>query len=355
MALQIINGPTIAAGQSLSDVLDCAGGTLVRITVPTEWSNAPLSFQVSTDNVYFNDLFLADGREVVVDCAAGRGIMLNPEMSASIAFIKFRSGTRDHPVVQTAERFFGVAVRTASAWRPNLVDIPGLKFWFDPTDPSKMSIDPLGGIDLFIPRVGDPGLYTLSQPVEVNRPTTVPSPNGKTVAAFNGNRWLRKDGAPFNLTGGLTMILAWGDAAPDTVQGYVSLHSGAICRLYLLTTTGPPRVQYRYGESPDQGFDYRPIVGNEWNISTMRARESWLNGADLQTLPGGSYITNPAQQMNYGMVVSSPPMLGVLGHWLLIEGPVSDDMLRKLEGFIAWDLGFEGRLAAGHPWKDKAP
>jgi hypothetical protein len=112
MPLSIINGPFIRAGESLSEALDCSGGDLVRITMPGGWSNAALSFMVSTDNIYFNDLYFADGREVVVMVTPGCGVIVPPAASASIAWIKFRSGTTDHPVVQPVEREFAVAVRT---------------------------------------------------------------------------------------------------------------------------------------------------------------------------------------------------------------------------------------------------
>jgi hypothetical protein len=244
---------------------------------------------------------------------------------------------------------------SAPPWRPNREDIPGLLCWFDPTDATKISTGPIGEIDLVIPQIGDPALYTMSQPAQINRPYSINGPNGKTLVGFDGNHWLRKDGAPIDLTAGISMVLVWYDTAPGISQGYVSLHS-AECRLYLLSyASTPAQLQYRYGEAPEQGFAYRPIEGNRWNISTTRGREHWLNGGDRQDLPGGTYFTNAAQQINYGMVVSSPPMRGALGHWLVIEGPVSEDMLRRIEGFAAWDLGFPEILVPGHPWRDQQP
>jgi hypothetical protein len=49
MPLQVLNGPFIRAGQSLSEGLDCSAGEIVRITMPGDWTPAALSFQFSTD------------------------------------------------------------------------------------------------------------------------------------------------------------------------------------------------------------------------------------------------------------------------------------------------------------------
>ena len=38
MPLTIVDGPTIAAGKSLSDGANCSAGSIVRITVPQEFT-----------------------------------------------------------------------------------------------------------------------------------------------------------------------------------------------------------------------------------------------------------------------------------------------------------------------------
>jgi hypothetical protein len=62
MPLQVINGPVIAAGESLSEGVDLAGGQLVRITAPADWDGSNLSFQISSDGNGYNDLYTARGR-----------------------------------------------------------------------------------------------------------------------------------------------------------------------------------------------------------------------------------------------------------------------------------------------------
>ena len=66
MALTIVDGPTITANESLSDGVDCSAGTIVRITVPQEFTPANLTFQVSSDGNFYNDLFDSKGEEITV-------------------------------------------------------------------------------------------------------------------------------------------------------------------------------------------------------------------------------------------------------------------------------------------------
>jgi len=110
MPLVVIDGPTIAAGEALSDAVDCTGDQLVRITMPADWTIAPLTVQLSTDGQFFNDVFHADGRELQLTVTAGAAIIVPADVSMAIAFIKLRSGTREHPVPQPAERKFALAV-----------------------------------------------------------------------------------------------------------------------------------------------------------------------------------------------------------------------------------------------------
>lgn len=111
MPVTVINGPVIAAGESLSDALDCTSGQIVRITTPYEWTPANLSFQVSSDGLGFNDLY-AQGREVMIRCGPQWGLIIPAEYVPSLAFLKFRSGTSRWPVLQEARRQFAVAVLT---------------------------------------------------------------------------------------------------------------------------------------------------------------------------------------------------------------------------------------------------
>jgi hypothetical protein len=111
MTVQLVIGPFIQPGESLSDVADCRAGQPVRLTMPAKWDgDAPLTFQVSTDGKLFNDLFSFDGEEVAVLVTPGAGVVVPLGYLASVAFIKFRSGRFDAPVVQTELREFAIAI-----------------------------------------------------------------------------------------------------------------------------------------------------------------------------------------------------------------------------------------------------
>jgi hypothetical protein len=118
MSLQIIDGPTIAAGESLSDGVDCSAGTIVRITVPQEFTSANITLQVSTDGNLYNDLHTANGEAVTITARPDTGIVVAEAWTKSINFIKFRSGTRSHPVAQKEACKFAIAVETAQATAP---------------------------------------------------------------------------------------------------------------------------------------------------------------------------------------------------------------------------------------------
>lgn len=109
--LSVINGPFIQAGESLSDGVDCSGGDAVRITMPGNWTpGANLTFQVSTDGALYNDLFTADGHEVTMAVVTGAAVRVDAQWSRFWNFVKFRSGTRSAPVVQTELREFAITL-----------------------------------------------------------------------------------------------------------------------------------------------------------------------------------------------------------------------------------------------------
>ena len=112
MPLQIINGPIIDAGESLSAGIDCSAGPIVKITMPGNFVGDTITFQTSSDGIMFNDIFQPDGTELMFRVIAGTGII---GMRLSTGFVKFRSGTRERPVIQPELREFAVALEVASA------------------------------------------------------------------------------------------------------------------------------------------------------------------------------------------------------------------------------------------------
>jgi hypothetical protein len=115
MPLTWINGPIIQAGESLSDPVDLTGGTLLRITMPKEWTDAEITFQISTDGDAYNDLHGYDGGEVSLPVVVGAAVLLPPDLMRGIGWIRFRSGSSGDPTPQPEQRNFALTVEVAPA------------------------------------------------------------------------------------------------------------------------------------------------------------------------------------------------------------------------------------------------
>jgi hypothetical protein len=238
-------------------------------------------------------------------------------------------------------------------WRPNLADIPGLRAWYDPTDPRLRSVDHLGGIDLLIPQVGNTGDFSLTQAVEANRPLVV-SFNGKDcIGVPDGTRWLAKASAPLpDRDLGLAMVIAWMATNPDAGVTVCSINRSAnpAQRIDLLIQAGQ-QFAYRYGTfGGDFGQENRPTVPLQMVLSTTFDRTHWLGGGDPRVLAAGTLSPSPNASIELGRFI------GVVGHWLIVSGPtITEGWLRQIEGFVAHDLGIQASLVPGHPYKDTPP
>jgi hypothetical protein len=123
MTLSVLQGPTIPAGQSMSNAVDCSGSRIARIILPDSWTAAPLSFLMSTDDITYRPVFHVQvatdtfvSYEVVMPVLAPGAVLLMPQNTGSGLFwVKFRSGTRTAPVVQAAARAFQVVLDTPTA------------------------------------------------------------------------------------------------------------------------------------------------------------------------------------------------------------------------------------------------
>ena len=112
MPLTVVDGPTIQLNESLSDGVDCSGGTIVRITVPMEFTPSNLTFQVSSNGDLYNDLHDHNG-EITLAVKPDTTNIIPASWARTIGWLKIRSGTRSHPVKQTKDTCkFGIAVET---------------------------------------------------------------------------------------------------------------------------------------------------------------------------------------------------------------------------------------------------
>ena len=111
MALTIVHA-TIVNRTSLSGAIDCSAAPPVRISMPAAWTAANLSFQVSSDGTTFEDLFDSTGKEVMVNVMPGTVVRLSAGWAVSPVWLKFRSGSRTAPVLQSVDRIFSIALVT---------------------------------------------------------------------------------------------------------------------------------------------------------------------------------------------------------------------------------------------------
>ena len=87
---------------------DASSGEAVYVLMPAQWTDANLTFQVSSDDNTFWDLFDEHGKEVTLTCKASTAVRIQAAGLKSIGYFRLRSGTRDAPVVQTENRNFKI-------------------------------------------------------------------------------------------------------------------------------------------------------------------------------------------------------------------------------------------------------
>jgi hypothetical protein len=94
----------IANGTALSQAIDMRGRTPYGIIMPSAWTAAGITFQVSNDGVNFADLY-DETAEYSLTVAADQAIGFpGGNLFSGFKFIKVRSGTTGTPVNQGADR-----------------------------------------------------------------------------------------------------------------------------------------------------------------------------------------------------------------------------------------------------------
>lgn len=96
---------TIANGGSLSAAVDMGRNELVRIDLPSAWTAAALTFQVSVDGTTFTNLYISGSEFSKTEAAASRGVGIDYSDAVKMhRYIKVRSGTAASAVNQEAAR-----------------------------------------------------------------------------------------------------------------------------------------------------------------------------------------------------------------------------------------------------------
>lgn|SRR5262245_8916866 len=107
MPIVTINGPTIAAGATLSDAVDCTSGVPIMLIAPPAWTSGRIGFLISPDNTVFSGVYTREGEPVSMFIVPNGAIVI-PEAIKTASWIKFQSS-----VAQAAQRVFKIIVNTS--------------------------------------------------------------------------------------------------------------------------------------------------------------------------------------------------------------------------------------------------
>lgn len=104
---------TISSGASLTGTINLSGLRLFSIAMPSSWTAANLTFQMSPDSgTTWVNLRDQSGNEVVAVADASCCVLLTPAQFASIQYLRIRSGTAATPVAQAADRSLQLVLRS---------------------------------------------------------------------------------------------------------------------------------------------------------------------------------------------------------------------------------------------------
>jgi hypothetical protein len=112
MALFVTQTAIIPAGQALSAAVPLGENQLHGILLPSVWTTANLTFQISIDGSNYFEMYDDAGNEVTVQAAASRYCSLDPTRWRSINGIIVRSGTSASPVNQVAQASISLMTRS---------------------------------------------------------------------------------------------------------------------------------------------------------------------------------------------------------------------------------------------------
>ena len=101
---------TIPAGQSVSTPLDLTSLAVTMVIAPAEWTLANITFPVSIDGVNFFDFAdAASGLKISRAIQPSTAVKVDQSYTRYAHHLKVRSGPRDHPIAQEADRVLTLA------------------------------------------------------------------------------------------------------------------------------------------------------------------------------------------------------------------------------------------------------
>jgi len=229
-------------------------------------------------------------------------------------------------------------------------DIQGCTVWFDAYDPTTLI---LSGNSVTLWR--SKGSSTIEATASGSlSPTYSNYTSGNPGLYFNGANKMTSGGATYGTSG-----MTWITASLETVR--VTADAAAI-----IATNGA-------GAERSIRYNVNVIDANIYTINTSVIRQ--ITGENTPGVRGfvdtaatlKTYVNGTATTINTAVTYQPAVNQGfVLGQWnigyltgYIFECIVYDSALsltdyQKVEGYLAWKWGFQGRLAAGHPYLTNA-
>lgn len=102
-AINRVRHPAFAANASLSNAFYIGAGVIVGFQIPSAWTAALLTLQVSLDNVTYQNAYDSSGVEIQFTVTASEYTPVDPSALTGIGpYLKLRSGTSGSPVTQVS-------------------------------------------------------------------------------------------------------------------------------------------------------------------------------------------------------------------------------------------------------------
>jgi hypothetical protein len=105
---------TIGAGQPVSNLVDAAADYICGLIMPEAWTAAHVTIEASLDSTFFYGLFTCNPddstivSELKFNVVPNEMIAIDPHVMLMARYFRIRSGTRDEPISQEANRIFGI-------------------------------------------------------------------------------------------------------------------------------------------------------------------------------------------------------------------------------------------------------
>ena len=222
------------------------------------------------------------------------------------------------------------------------------ELWLDASDASTVT-ESGGAVSAWNDKSGNS--RNLTQDTPANQPTY-------TTGGLGGNNIMTLDGSDF-FDGTIPIpntaddLLIYFVGNPNAIGAYHNMYENS---------GGNPMVWVQSSNKWEMNTSRLVIdgyIGTD-HIAGFRTKTTgpsssfWGNGGTIQT--GGSSLSSwPSSNMKLFNRNGGACYNGTVGELIFIDGSVPESDRLKLEGYLAWKWGLEGKLPSDHPYKNSEP